>query len=400
MAQQFGAPDFAGNILQGLEAGYRTRQRNKLAELDERGRQLAGEVASGQKNKLAELMGVNPQLGMQVASFTEQQKKDWLEDFSRQAYAADDLQKWQAMIDRYKAQGREFAPGEDLFENRDALITSAMSVGDRLGLDLRRDETKRSQANADRAYDLQRQGFNADQSYREQQIALERDKLNKPDLTSDLKEYNFAVSQGFKGSYVDFKNSLKSNQQFDVTLPDGTVIRQGSGKALTEGQSKDVVYLTRMSEAVPIIDQMGDKLLSFGENVGGQMPVVGNYLKSPEYQQAEQAAGQWRQGFLRKDSGATITDQETADTNRLYIPQPGDKGPVLRQKAQARRTATLAVKMGIPYQAVMEMQKNGVDLDKVLNAPLPSGNLNSGGKSDKAGASPNRTQNGINWSID
>lgn len=397
--ERFGAPNFL-QAINAFEAGSRRAERNKLAELDELGRQLAGEVVSGNMNKLPELTAANPQLGMQVASFTQQQKKDFLEEFSRQAYSADSPEKWQAMIGRYKAQGRQFAPGEDDWSNRDALIAGAMSVGDRFGLDLRRDDARRAQANADRAYDLQRQGFNADQSYRQQQIQLERDKLNQPDLTSDLKEYNFAVSQGFKGSYVDFKNAMKSNQQFDVTLPDGTVIRQGAPKNLTEGQSKDLVYLSRMVDAVPIIDQMGDQLLSLGENVGGNVPVVGNYLKSPEYQQAEQAAGQWRQGFLRKDSGATITPDETADTNRLYIPQPGDKAPVLRQKAQARRMATLAVKMGLPPQAVMEMQKNGIDLDKILKAPLPAENRSSGGKSDKAGASPNRTQNGVNWSIE
>ena len=177
---QYGAPDFAGNILQGLEAGYRQRQRSKLAELDEKGRQLAGEVMGGNTSKLVELTAVNPEMGMRMRQFTDQQKKDFIQDFARQAYGADSPEKWKVMVDGYRQQGHQFDPGEDDFGNRDSLISRAIDIGDRMQMDMQ---------------------------------AL---KLNEP--TSDVKEYNLAKSQGFTGTFMDYQTGLKQAGANNVNI--------------------------------------------------------------------------------------------------------------------------------------------------------------------------------------
>lgn len=376
---QFGAPNFLAAI-DAYEAGANRREKNRLAEIDMLGRELQGKALQGDQNALAQLGQVNPEAYMQTRQFSDSQKRAFVSDFARSIYDADTPEKYAAVVQRFKAQGHNFDPAEEDFANRQSMLNQAIDIGQRMGLDLRREEAKRAQANSDRAYGLNVRQFDETKRMHDAQLAAA-----SPDLV-DIYDEN--TGQPYKARYnpqtgkFDRVGGVKAPNGTSLEVgPDGQVtFTQGMGKPLTEGQSKDVGYATRMADAVPIIDQMGEKLLSFGENVGGRVPLVGNYLKSAEYQQAEQAAGQWRQAFLRKDSGATITPQETADTNQLYIPQPGDKPELLRQKAKARRTATLAVKIGLPPKAVMQMQKEGIDLGKIINAPLPG----SSGKSDQA----------------
>lgn len=375
---QYGAPNFLDAIVGGYEAGSRAGERSRLAELDEQGRRLTGAALGGDQSALKQLGGVNPEAYMKIKTFTTQEKRQRLDELAAGAYAANTPEKWAAFVQQSAAQGHALAPGE----TRDSILAQAMTLKDQLDQANSDRSFNQQKLTSDRAYNLDVQQFNESKRVHNAEIAAKG--AAGPDLVEIFDE---KTGQPYKARWnpttrqYDRVGGVKAGgNELTVTLADGTIVSQGPGKPLTESQSKDTAYLTRMTEAVPLVDQMGEKLTSFGENVGAGVPLVGNYLKSPEYQQAEQAAGQWRQAFLRKDSGATITKDETADTNALYIPQPGDKAPVLRQKAQARRTATLAVKLGLPPKAVMEMQKAGIDVDKILGAPLPG----QGGKSDQS----------------
>ena len=152
-----------------------------------------------------------------------------------------------------------------------------------------------------------------------------------------------------------------------TTNPDGTVsVTQGStgGGKMTEQNSKDMVYAKRAAGALPIIDKMGDALTSAGEAVGGSVPAVGNYLKSPEYQQAEQAGKEFLQAILRKDTGAAITAQEVNEYGTVYLPRPGDSQQVLAQKKESRRRALEALALGIPPDLILRLEKTGVEIPK------------------------------------
>lgn len=152
-----------------------------------------------------------------------------------------------------------------------------------------------------------------------------------------------------------------------TTNPDGTVsVTQGptGGGKMTEQNSKDMVYAKRAAGALPIIDKMGDALTSAGEAVGGSVPAVGNYLKSPEYQQAEQAGKEFLQAILRKDTGAAITTQEVNEYGTVYLPRPGDSQQVLAQKKESRRRALEALALGIPPDLILRLEQTGVEIPK------------------------------------
>ena len=151
-----------------------------------------------------------------------------------------------------------------------------------------------------------------------------------------------------------------------TTNPDGTVsVTQGpTGGKMTEQNSKDMVYAKRAAGALPIIDKMGDALTSAGEAVGGSVPAVGNYLKSPEYQQAEQAGKEFLQAILRKDTGSAITTQEVNEYGTVYLPRPGDSQQVLAQKKESRRRALEALALGIPPDLILRLEQTGVEIPK------------------------------------
>jgi hypothetical protein len=148
-----------------------------------------------------------------------------------------------------------------------------------------------------------------------------------------------------------------------TTNPDGTVsVTQGpvgNGK-LTEGQSKDMVFVTRATGALPIVDTLGDNLASLPQYAASHMGGIGNYLKSRDYQRAEQAGREFLQAILRKDTGAAITKEETAEYGTVYLPQPGDSAAVLAQKKASRQRAVQAIQLGLPPNAILALEKGGV----------------------------------------
>lgn len=139
----------------------------------------------------------------------------------------------------------------------------------------------------------------------------------------------------------------------------------GSGDAsapkLTEGQSKDLVYLKRGDEANKLLETMAGNLTASGGQQGARgaadvflrgLPGVGdsaavNSLVSAPRQQAEQAAREFLAAVLRKDTGAAITSQEFDIYGQTYLPQPGDSAAVLRQKAKSRQVALDAIATGL-----------------------------------------------------
>ncbi|HEV7246578.1 MAG TPA: hypothetical protein VGN93_06250 [Shinella sp.] len=162
------------------------------------------------------------------------------------------------------------------------------------------------------------------------------------------------------GQWEKVGNSKAPNgTRLEVDPATGAVtFTQGAGvKPLTEQQSKDTVYSVRAEGALPLIDKLGDSLTSLPEAVGGQVPGIGNYLKSPEYQQAEQAGREFLAAILRKDTGAAITPSEMEDYGSVYLPRPGDSAEVLTQKQQSRSRALAALKAGMPPQAILAQQK-------------------------------------------
>lgn len=171
-------------------------------------------------------------------------------------------------------------------------------------------------------------------------------------------KYGAAAGQfGPDGRFYPINPPQGTSLQVDPTTG-AVTFNQGAGvKPLTEGQSKDTVFSTRAEGALPIIDQYGDALTNLGESVAGQVPGVGNYMKSPEFQQAEQAGKEFLQAILRKDTGAAITAEETSEYGSVYLPRPGDSPQLLEQKRVSRQRAIAAINAGLPPQAIIAREK-------------------------------------------
>lgn len=182
---------------------------------------------------------------------------------------------------------------------------------------------------------------------------------DEPKKPAGVQEYEYAKGQGFPGTYQDWEASKKGGMSLQVDPATGQVtFQQGSNiKPMTEAQSKDTTFATRAEGALPTVDQFGDALTSLGETAGGSVPVIGNYMKSPEFQKAEQAGKEFLQAILRKDTGAAITKGETDEYGSVYLPRPGDSKELLDQKKTSRRRALEAMKAGMTPQAILAQEK-------------------------------------------
>jgi hypothetical protein len=189
-----------------------------------------------------------------------------------------------------------------------------------------------------------------------QQVASVPDK--PPEQPSAVREYEFAKSQGFAGTFQDWEASKKGGMSLQVDPETGAVIFQQGGniRPMTEAQSKDTVYATRAEGSLKTLDEFGGALTSFGETAAGSLGKTGNYLKSEEFQQAEQAGREFLAAVLRKDTGAAVTQQEMEIYGSTYLPEPGNGPKVLEQKRVSRRRALEALKSGMPAQAILAQE--------------------------------------------
>jgi hypothetical protein len=157
----------------------------------------------------------------------------------------------------------------------------------------------------------------------------------EPEKTAFQKDFEYARSQGFTGTPEEWKRS------------GGTTVNVGNDMKLTEAQSKDIGFYSRGRYADQELAGLDEKLTSFGENVGSRAPLIGNFLKSPEYRQSERAGRDFLAVILRKDTGAAVTPEEFKMYGEIFIPQPGDDVQTLESKRSARARALQALRSGL-----------------------------------------------------
>lgn len=135
------------------------------------------------------------------------------------------------------------------------------------------------------------------------------------------------------------------------------------GKPLTEAQSKDALYASRMfgAEKVlrdPAVSEAGGDPLQRGLNA---VPGVGNYMTSGNFQAFDQASRDFINATLRRESGAVISDKEFDNAYKQYLPRPGDSPQVLAQKRANRIEAIkgIAAGAGKNYRVPYTFDDNG-----------------------------------------
>lgn len=128
-----------------------------------------------------------------------------------------------------------------------------------------------------------------------------------------------------------------------IPLPGGPA--DPNTKPLTDDQAKAVGFANRLQSANASMEKFGPALTDLKQKLKGGVPIAGNYMVSPEYQQADQAVRDFINAQLRRESGAVISDSEFDNARKQYIPQPGDGPDVLAQKKEARALAFRNMRM-------------------------------------------------------
>jgi hypothetical protein len=149
-----------------------------------------------------------------------------------------------------------------------------------------------------------------------------------------------------------FTVDTRSGRGAPVIGPDGQPLSKGE-KPLTESQAKATVFANQMITASRELDEIAkqgftgtgraQQLATFAAGTKGipftpAGPIA--HMAAPQIaQKYVQAQRQWTEGFLRFQSGATITPAELEQGVATYFPQTGDGPQVIKQKEMMRRQA-------------------------------------------------------------
>ena len=108
---------------------------------------------------------------------------------------------------------------------------------------------------------------------------------------------------------------------------------------LKESESASTIYSGRMQQAQNILDLVEREGTDFAQKIAQNIPLVGNYLTTPEYKSYDQAKRNFINAVLRKESGAAIAESEFENADKQYFPQPGDTPDIIAQKRANRELA-------------------------------------------------------------
>ena len=196
-----------------------------------------------------------------------------------------------------------------------------------------------------------------------------REVLNAGERDATLRQYEQAKREGFQGGLFDFKKQLAEAGSTRVQTGEAATERQRladsygltgderkqfifngkipsqAEKAPTEGQANAMLYADRMMAAEKVMEEPATAAAAGNpiERAKSKVPVVGNYLVSPDFQKVDQAQRDFINAVLRRESGAAIASSEFENARKQYFPQPGDSAEVLAQKKANRQTAVEGV---------------------------------------------------------
>lgn len=159
--------------------------------------------------------------------------------------------------------------------------------------------------------------------------------------------------------------ALENAQKMNMELQRDVIKRQT--EPLSAEQGKIATFTDRLIESDKQIgtDLAQKSQLSAKERVAGEIPVIGNYLVSKNYQTARQAERNFINALLRRESGAVINPEEFANAKQQYFPQPGDLPDVIAQKANNRKT----VIEGFQRESGAAYKPKGRGAKKTLTTP-------------------------------
>lgn len=116
----------------------------------------------------------------------------------------------------------------------------------------------------------------------------------------------------------------------------GLIPLTGNKTEGTEGQMTAGLYADRLTASNDIISSLEQAGTSLADTALSKVPIAGNYLISEDFQKLDQAKRNFINASLRRESGAVISDEEFANGNLQYFPQPGDSEATIKQKRANR----------------------------------------------------------------
>ena len=149
----------------------------------------------------------------------------------------------------------------------------------------------------------------------------------------------YSISDGTdaSGKPVKIRMNVDTGQIEAVPLPSGVSSPKREQPA-TQDQTNLAIYGKRLEQADPILKQIeksiaGMNVLAYEAQTRADHPK----LQTPEMQSYMQAARNFINAVLRRESGAVISPTEFSEARKQYLPVPGDAPQTLAQKAANRK---------------------------------------------------------------
>ena len=192
-----------------------------------------------------------------------------------------------------------------------------------------------------------------------------------PKKTDEMLNFEAAKSDGFKGSFTDYKNKMNDYQKEELKISAGRLavdqakaaFEMQNGKPLNESQAKAAVFHSQMVGASNELNNVYAKgfnpnspVAQTQTNMAGSMF---NAVTPASAQQAKQAQNQWTEAYLRFKTGAGTNAHEVEANRKTYFPDFGDKPDQIAQKARMRAQAEQDIAMAAgPQGGKMGAQPN------------------------------------------
>jgi len=216
-----------------------------------------------------------------------------------------------------------------------------------------------------------------------EQLALEEQSLKVDKLRKELE--GTGLSESDKLDLIEKKLKIEKLEQEMQQSKDPTEFKEFKN----ESAAKAYAFGSRMSQASDILNEIEgeDATTNTDEylvQIGwGVLPDIGldwiptpftdakvdipNFWKSDNEKSYEQAARNWVNANLRKESGATISDQEFSNAAKQYFAQPGDSASIILQKRDNRELAEKTMIETSGYSPATLKQSNQPSYDDFKN---------------------------------
>jgi hypothetical protein len=134
-------------------------------------------------------------------------------------------------------------------------------------------------------------------------------------------------------------------------------LKEQSVKAPTVAQQTVAEYASRLEQSIPTIESLQSSISGMNVASFEAQTRMWSAFQSPEVQQYMQAARNFINAKLRRESGAVISPTEFTEARQQYLPQPGDSIETLSLKKKNRDLVYNQLKSaaGPAYQSVKQL---------------------------------------------